>query len=390
METRAEEIFENSIPLDDKLLNLPTSAGLVFFVDSQNSPIALLTTANIRRTVKNKLAEKIEKTKRADLKSITAKIYYTICPCKFRLAVKHLNAVRKIFGQNYKDYITLVLPWFIQTDLNKKIPSFCVTRKPTPKEEILGPFPGQKAATVFLKTLEDAFRLCKRSDLVNNLTLAASCPYLQMDACVGVCGGKISPEEYQVIIKEAFEAGVNPAKTIEGFQAEMQTAAKELNFEKAAQLKKKIEKLSTLKNRAYKWTGDLKKLKIVHIDKSKRIKPFDTAQGRPEGSKKKVQTLRLRSGQAYAVFVMDFFNIIDLGDFALGNPDLICEAISKNLNNISNTSGKISDEIIERFSIVSYFLYRSKPSGLWVNISEGFDRHSLTGLFLNTPNITSF
>ena len=201
-----------------------------------------MTTANIKRTIKNKLAEQEQKTKRADLKSITAKIYYSPCQCKFRLAVKHLNAVKKIFGQNYKDYITLVLPWYIQIDLSKKIPFFSVTRKPAPEGEILGPFPGQKSATVFLKTLEDVFKLCKRSDLVNNPALAASCPYLQMDACVGICGGKINPENYRTLLKAAFEAGAIPVKTIENFQAQMQIAAKELKFENAAQLKKKIEK----------------------------------------------------------------------------------------------------------------------------------------------------
>jgi excinuclease UvrABC nuclease subunit len=370
METRAEEIFENSILLDNNLPNLPNSAGFVLFADSQDKPIALLTTANIKRTTKNKLAEKIETfdsaqdrpTKRADLKSITAKIYYTICPCKFRLAIKHFDAVKKIFGQNYKEHITLVLPWYIKIDLSEKIPFFAITKKPTFKnqEKVLGPFPGQKAATAFLKTLEDAFRLCRRCDLVNNSTLAASCPYLQMDACVGVCAGKISYEAYQGIIKDAFEASINPAEAIEKFQAEMQIASKELNFEKAAELKKKIDKLSVLNKQSYRWTGDLKNLKIVHIDKSVKVKPKD--------SKKKVQT--------YAVFAINFFNIIDLGDFTLDNPDSICEAISKSFDGLGDSAEKNFDNLVERFSIISYFLYRTKPSGLWLNVSGGFEKEN--------------
>jgi excinuclease UvrABC nuclease subunit len=360
MNNLPEEIFENCVLPDDKLQGLPSSAGFVLFADSTDKPIVLLTTSNIKRTAKTKLAEKIEPTKRADLKSITAKIYYTVCPCKFRLAIKYFDAVRKIFGQNYKEHIKLVLPWFIKIDLSEKIPFFSVTKKPTFKtgEEIFGPFPGQRAATVFLKAIEDAFKLCKRSDLVNNGQAAQSCPYLQMDACVGVCGGKISDEDYRSLLKDAFEAAVRPMEAIERLKTEMQTAAKELDFEKATGLKKKIEKLSALKKQSYKWTSDLKKLKIVHIDKSKKIKP--------EGSKTKKQT--------YAVFVMDFFNIIDAGDFGLDNPDLIYEAISKNLNNLSRN---ISDEIIERFSIASYFLYRSKSSGLWINASEGFNREEI-------------
>ena len=274
MKPEAEEIFENCLSLDDKPIDLPNAAGLVLFADSQDRPIALLTAANIKRVAKTKLAEKIESNKRADLKSITAKIYYSPCRCKFRLAVKHFDAVKKIFGQNYKDHITLVLPWFIKIDLSEKIPFFSVTKKPGFKnnEKTSGPFPGQKSAITFLKTLEDAFGLCRKSEIVNNPTLAASCPYLQMDACVGVCAGKITAEEYKNIIQAAFEAGVNPTNAIEQLQQQMKIASKELKFEKAAGLKKKTDKLSVLKKQNYRWTGDLKNLKIVHIDNSVKIK----------------------------------------------------------------------------------------------------------------------
>ncbi len=360
MSNLPQEIFENCVLPDNDFQNLPSTAGFVLFADSQNQPITLLTTANIKRTVKTKLAEKIEVGKRADLKSITAKIYYTPRRCKFRLAIKYYDAVRKIFGENYKEYIKLVLPWFIKIDLGEKIPSFSITKKPIFKtaEEIIGPFAGQKAATAFLKTLEDAFRLCKRNDIVNSPALAKSCPYLQMDACVGVCGNKIDTADYKSLLREAFEAGCKPAEAIEKIEFEMQTASKELNFERAAALKKRIEKLSALKKQTYRWTGDLKKLKIVHIDKSGKI--------RAKGIRAKVQM--------YAVFAIDFFNINDLGDFSIDEPDLIYDAISKN----PGTSPKnVSDEMIERFSLVSYFLYRSKPAGMWINASERFDREEI-------------
>ncbi|MGB8225812.1 MAG: UvrB/UvrC motif-containing protein [Sedimentisphaerales bacterium] len=368
------ELFDNCI-LPDKLSELPSSAGLVLFADSQDLPILLLSAANIRRAAKNKLAEPFDtstklsadklragKTKKADLKSITAKIYCETCHCKFRLALEHYKAVKKIFASNYKDHISFVYPWFIEIDFNEKIPFFSITRKPAFKsgEKILGPFSSQKSAAVFLNTLEDAFKLCKRSDLAGNPQRAAGCPYLQMNACCGVCGGKIRPQDYQNIIKDAFEAGVEPAKQIEKLGAEMQRAAKDLNFESAAELKKKIEKLSTLKKQTYRWTGDLEKLKIVHIDKSVKIKAQD--------SKKKKQT--------YAVFVMNFFEVIDIGDFVIDDSSKITEIIENTLLKLNGGQQNAGDnsEILERFAIISYFLYRTNWPGLWVNTSEGFDK----------------
>jgi excinuclease UvrABC nuclease subunit len=345
MNNSLKEILGNSFLIENNIKDLPTSAGLVLFTDAQDSPITLLTAANIRRTVKNKLAEQIEKTKRTDLKSITAKIYYSAIQCKFRLAIEHYKAVKKIFADKYKDYITLVYPWFLVVNLNDRIPFFTVTRKPAFKagEKILGPFPTQKSATAFQTTLEDIFALCRKREFINN---PQSCSYLQMDVCSGVCADKISVEEYQKLITDAFAAGTEPDGAINNFQNQMQTAAKELNFEKAAALKKKIEKLSSLKKNAYRWTGDLEKLKIVHIDKSFKVKQ--------QGEKIKKQT--------YAVFVMNVFGIIDAGDFLTDNPDDLTEAITKTSEQLSNLP---TDEMLDKFAIVTYFLYRSKPSGIW-------------------------
>ncbi|MCE5339823.1 MAG: hypothetical protein LLF92_01670 [Planctomycetaceae bacterium] len=356
MDCKPETIFENCFPVENNIKDLPTSAGLILFIDSQDSPIALLTAANIRRTVKNKLAEQQDNTKRADLKSITAKIYYSAIPCKFRLAVNHYTTVRKIFAEKYKDYITLVYPWFLVVNLNDRIPFFYITRKPTFKagEKILGPFPSQKSAATFQTTLEDVFALCRKHEFINN---PQSCSYLQMDVCCGVCAGKITIEEYKKNIADAFAAGTEPDIAINNLQNQMQTAAKELIFEKAAALKKKIEKLITLKKPAYRWTGDLQKLKIIHIDKSFKVKPQD--------SKVKKQT--------YAVFVMDVFDITDLGDFIIENTDTITELIGQT-REVAHT---VNAETLDRFAIVTYFLYRSKPSGVWKIVNEKTEYKSL-------------
>ncbi|MGA2915580.1 MAG: UvrB/UvrC motif-containing protein [Sedimentisphaerales bacterium] len=365
MESPTDQIFENYIS-PDNLTDLPSSAGLVLFTDNQNLPILLLSAANIRRAAKTKLAERAEKTKKADLKSITAKIYYKTCPCKFRLSIEHYKAAKLIFASNYKDHIIFVYPWFIKADLNNKIPFFSITPKPSFNngEKTLGPFTSQKSASGFLNALEDAFKLCRRNDLVHNPQHASGCPYLQMDACCGVCSGKISPDEYKNIMNDAFGTGAEPAKTIENLRTDMQTASKELNFEKAAELKRKIEKLSALKNPSYKWTADLEKLKIVHIDKAGKIKP--------QNSKKKIQT--------HAVFVMNFFEIIDLGNFLIDDKDKIYEAIQNALNKLNGPQESGGTEILERFAIISYFLYRSKPAGLWLKADEYLNRHNLLSL----------
>ncbi len=343
---------ENTATSETKEVNftdLPTSAGLVLFSDRNDRPIALLTAANIRRTVKNKLSGRQEKTKRADFKSITAKVYYSVYQCPFRLAIRHYDAARKIFRDNYRDYITLISPWYLTVNLNHRIPFFHITGSPSFQEgwKTLGPFPSRHSAAVVMAALEDCFKLCRKSELTNTPDYAKSCPYLQMDACIGVCAGKVSINDYKKIIEDAFNTGAKPDEAIGNFENQMRTAAKELNFEKAAAIRKKIEKLSVLKKPIYHWTGDLTKLKIVHIDKSAKVKT--------EGSKARKQS--------YAVFAINVFQIIDAGDFVWDSPDMINDAVRKALEKLSQT---VSDDMLERFSIAAWFLYRSKPSGTWL------------------------
>jgi excinuclease UvrABC nuclease subunit len=349
MENRYAEIFEKIFLPQDNYSALPASAGLILFSDDRGKPIQLLTAANIRNAVKNKLIEQTEKSKRTDLKNITAKIYYSACQCRFRLALQHLAAVKKIFGENYKAHITLVYPWFIKVNFADKTPFFSITKKPLFKtgEKFLGPFPSQKSTTDFIKAIQDAFKLCKRPDIANNSELAKSCPYLQMDSCCGLCAGAISADEYLQITKDAFAAGANPSGEMENLQRQMAESAKKLNFEQAAELKKKIEKLSILKKQTYKWTSDLEKFKIVHTDKSAKIKQ--------KGIRAKKQTL--------AVFVMNFFDVIDLGDFLADEQAQISQAVENALCRLKNDFNEI--ETLERFSVISYFLYRTGSTGLW-------------------------
>ena len=127
-----------------------------------------------------------------------------------------------------------------------------------------------------------------------------------------------------------------------------------------------------MKKQTYRWTSDLKKLKIVHIDKSAKIKQ--------EGTKAKKQT--------FAVFVMNFSEIIDLGDFVIESVEKISEGIENVLSKIRFPSENISDEteLVEKFSIISYFLYRTNPSGLWLRISDGFERQRFQEAFCGKFN----
>lgn len=67
--------------------------------------------------------------------------------------------------------------------------------------------------------------------------------------CMGVCEGKITSEEYKKIVEEAVRYLKNGSKaSVEELTAEMEQAAENLEFERAARLRDRIAALSRLKN----------------------------------------------------------------------------------------------------------------------------------------------
>ncbi len=75
------------------------------------------------------------------------------------------------------------------------------------------------------------------------------CLNMHIKKCMGVCRGKISSEEYRQIIDEALEyLKTGSQKSVEQLTEEMNQAAENLEFEKAAKLRDRIQAISRLKN----------------------------------------------------------------------------------------------------------------------------------------------
>jgi len=130
-----------------------------------------------------------------------------------------------------------------------------------------------------------------------------------------------------------------------------------MEFEKAQLVKKQIAQLGTLAKTAYKWTGQLSQLTIVHIDKSAKINI--------EKQRKKELT--------YSAFVIRAGQIAELADFTIEQIDGVRQSIKEQLAQPVKTIGP--ERMAEQLSLVAYFLYRSRQGGLWLNLSAASPLH---------------
>ena len=114
------------------------------------------------------------------------------------------------------------------------------------KGDYFGPFASAFAVTKTLNTLQKAFLLRSCSDSVYE-SRTRPCMLHQIRRCSAPCTGLITLEDYEVLVgeAEAFLKGKSRS-VMDGIAKEMQAAAEDLEFERAARLRDRIRALSSV------------------------------------------------------------------------------------------------------------------------------------------------
>lgn len=358
-----DELFDNSLQINPAAQTaevckpLPTCKGVLLFADDSDRPIQLLIAANIRRTAAGRLftQEPAAIKKRADISRIARKIYYCSGYNDFGSALKHYRIAKAVYPDSYSEILTLLKQSYVKIDPSAKWPFFSLTDKPfvSVEQKVFGPFPSRKAAADFIQILQDAFRLCQRPALLATGQNPASCPYLQMNSCCAPCVGKLARTEYLRYIVDALCAATgNVEKYALKLKIRMQQLADRTAFEQAQLLKKQLGRLELLGHREYRWTTKLSDLAILHIDRSAKIASAD--------KRRRIQT--------YAAFLIKAGCITELGDFTIDEFDKFYKSFLAKLSEPADCTD--SKQSAEELSLLAYHLYRSRPSGVWLNCSK--------------------
>jgi len=356
------DFFENCFPIDpcsdniQLIAKLPSCRGVLFFTDARDLPVLLVTTANIRSYVRNRLfSQQPSRDKKAELAGVTRRVYYCCSYCEFKSSLRHCQIAKALYPDSYRDLVNFPRLWYVKINLKTNWPCFSVTDKPFYSEttKAFGPFPTRRAAAEFTGILTESLALCRQPKLIDNPQKAAACPYLQMRTCPGPCLGRISRQEYLEQIDEAISvAQGNITATISKLKGKMHHLAAQKDFESAQAIKNRLQQLDLLSKNTYRWVTDLSRLAILHIDKSARIKVA--------GKRKKTQT--------YSAFLIKPDYITEFTDFTIEETDVFHQSFLSQLN---RPIGIVDfQQLPERLAIPGYFLYRSSSPGIWIDCSK--------------------
>lgn len=357
-----KELFDASVALEGNewnaeiLSELDACKGILLFADEQQRPIQLLQSANLRRTAQARLLRDRQPAAipRADLSVLTRHIFSTCGYSDFMTWLEFLRAARSLPGLNMTESVRLPAVSFAAIDLHAPLPYFYVSSNPavSPKRKAWGLFASRRAVQDFCQLLNTIFVLCRNPSLLQSGN-ERSCPYFQMHQCPGPCLGNTIGQPYAESMKDALVVADGETDVFtHKYQTEMHRLAAEKKFEAAQLYKNRVELLGRVKQTTGRWTQNLERLCFLHVDRGPKIQY--------EGKKRK--------HQQFIAWKITNTRIDEIGRFTLDRPDEWVKSFPDAWQKPQATCMQLTPA--EHFGLLSLLLFRSRPQGLWLNVSR--------------------
>ncbi len=187
-------------------------------------------------------------TKTARMVSLVRDFDYIVCKTEIEaLTLENVLIKRHTPRYNIKLKDAKSYPYIKVT--NEEYPKLFVTReRKSDKAKYFGPYQGSKSAHAALEAVMRIFTLptCKRS-FPRDIGRERPCIYRDMGRCIAPCTGSVSSSEYRALVKCAeWVLDGNVKGTKDMLTSEMNAAAEEMEFERAAVLRDSIYALDRL------------------------------------------------------------------------------------------------------------------------------------------------
>lgn len=360
--------------LRDKANSLPESAGVYIMKNSDGDIIYVGKSKKLKNRVTTYFTGNNHSMKTARMVSLVQDFDYIVCDTEIEaLALENVLIKKHSPKYNIKLKDAKSYPYIkVSAD---EYPRIYVTRdRKSDKAHYFGPYQGSSSAHSALETVVKIFGLytCRRS-FPKDIGKERPCIYRDMGRCVAPCAGGVSKEEYRALVKCAeWVLDGNVKATVTSLTREMEYAAEEMEFERAAQLRDSIKALGAL----------VEKQKVVADEKVMRD-VFAVYIGETESV---LSMLSIRGGA-----------LVNKNQFILSLADFNSEEDAVSLiADYYDTAGNIPREIMLDFdigeddlSLLSEYLTLSAPYKVTVKVPSRGDGRRLCDMALENAKETA-
>ncbi|MFY9583514.1 MAG: hypothetical protein WAR21_03375 [Candidatus Acidiferrales bacterium] len=206
----------------------------------------LVRTADLRRRVERLLRAPEGLTKRLNLREMAARLRYRLTGSTFEQNLVLYQHARELFPQRYRALVRLRPPALLKVSLSNEYPRCYVTRRILSDGGLyFGPFPSRRAAEAFADKFLDLFKIRRCQIKIRRDPSFPGCIYSEMKMCLAPCFAGCSKEEYDVEVGRVVSFLTSSGAALAGeFEREREAASEALDFECAAALHRKLEKVA--------------------------------------------------------------------------------------------------------------------------------------------------
>jgi excinuclease UvrABC nuclease subunit len=211
----------------------------------------LIRTQNLRRRLERLLGPPDPTSKRLNLRDFASRIRYRLTGSRFEQTLVFYQQARGRFPKRYKNLMRLRPPTVLKVNLPNAYPRCYVTRKilldgagRPAGGAYYGPFRSRRAAEEFAERVLDFFKVRRCQIKIRRDPAFPGCIYSEMKMCLAPCFAGCTKEEYDAEVNRLVQFLETSGGSLRiAFEAEREKASEQLDFERAATLHKKVEKL---------------------------------------------------------------------------------------------------------------------------------------------------
>ena len=216
-----------------------------------NAEPYLIRTADLRRRMQRMLGVADPTSKRLNLREFARGIRYRETGSKFEQNLLYYQQARKIFPQKYQKLTRFRPPAVLKVNLRLAYARCFATRRILVDEWGLpsggayyGPFASRRAADAFAERVLEFFKVRRCQIKIRRDPEFPGCIYSEMKMCLAPCFAGCTREEYDMEVQRLVAFLNTSGGSLRGaYEREREKASEDLDFEKAAAIHKKLEKL---------------------------------------------------------------------------------------------------------------------------------------------------
>ncbi len=205
-------------------------------------------TANLRRRLQRLLGPVEERTRKLNLRDRVRSIEYSLTGSDFESGFLLYRILRDTFPKTYQKRLRFRFAPFVKLHLENEFPRASITTRLgrlTGRALYYGPFVSRIAAEKFMNDSLDFFKMRRCVDDLHPDPTFPGCIYSEMKMCLAPCFKGCSDEEYaQEVQRVRTYFDSQGESLVRQFADEREAASANLEFEEAAAIHARIEKLN--------------------------------------------------------------------------------------------------------------------------------------------------